>query len=79
MFQLFQTHVASYSSGCCNDTIHVCFNNILHMLQQTDECCRGDETLGRERGTLEIEHDGGRGVAGDGAVVRGGARRDGGK
>ena len=43
-------------------TIQVCFNSILHMLQWSDRCCRGDETLRRGRDATEIEHGGRQGV-----------------
>ena len=44
MFQVFHLDVAM--------TIQVCFNSILHMLRWSDGCCRGDETLGREKGRV---------------------------
>ena len=58
MLQVFYLDVAM--------TIQVCFKSILHMLQRSDGCCRGDETLGRRRGATED-----RGAAGDGVMVRG--------
>ena len=30
--------------------IQVCFNSKLHMLQRSDGCCKGDETLGLGKG-----------------------------
>jgi hypothetical protein len=42
IFHMFHLNVAM--------TIHVCFKSILHVLQQSNECCRGDETLGWEKG-----------------------------
>ena len=33
-------------------TIEACFKSILHLLQRSDGCCRGDETLGREKGRV---------------------------
>jgi hypothetical protein len=38
MFHVFHLDVAI--------TIQVCFHSILHMLQRSNGCCRGDETLG---------------------------------
>jgi hypothetical protein len=80
MFHMFQTYAANIYSKCfsCSIrmlqafhlnvamTIQVCLKSILHMLQQSDGCCRGDETLGRERNAAE---DGG--AVGDGAAARG--------
>jgi hypothetical protein len=71
MFHVFQLYVAM--------TIHVCFNSILHMLEQSDGCCRGDEMLGqgkgrdRDRAWRRTECDG------NGAIARGGAWRGGGR
>jgi hypothetical protein len=31
-------------------TIQICFNSIMHMLQRSNGCCRGDETLERGKG-----------------------------
>jgi hypothetical protein len=42
MFHVFHLDVAM--------TIYVCFKSILHILQWSDRCCRGDETLGRGKG-----------------------------
>jgi hypothetical protein len=42
MFYVFHLDVAM--------TIQVCFKSILHMLQWSDECCRGDETLRQSKG-----------------------------
>jgi hypothetical protein len=42
MFHVFYLDVAM--------TIQVYFNSILHMLQRSDGCCRGDKTLGRGKG-----------------------------
>ena len=61
MFYVFYLDVAM--------TIYVCFKSILYMLQRSNGCCRGEETLGKRRGAAEIER------GGDGAAVRGAARR----
>ena len=66
MFYVFHLDVAM--------TIQVYFNSILHMLQRSDGCCRGDGTLGQGKG-----RGGGRGRDRDGVVARGGARRGGGR
>ena len=43
-------------------TIQVCFNSILHMLQRSNGCCRGDDTLGQGKGVAETARGGGRGA-----------------
>ena len=67
MFQM-----SAISAACCKVfhldvamTIQICFNIILYMLQRSDGCCRGDETLGRRRGATE---DGGAAGEGRGAA-----------
>jgi uncharacterized membrane protein YgcG len=77
IFQLFQTHVASVSSGCCNDYKGM-FQEYTAYVATVRRILQGEETLGRGRGATETPRWRTGGAARDGATARGGARRGGG-